>query len=175
LPHLADRSGIGKLEVSGSALAIAELHPSGRSPRPGRVLEAAEAWWCVISPERMLVLSDGPAGSRVRDELGGRAGADARVVDVTADRVALCLTGPFGLELLIRAGVAPPLLGGLRVARVGEVEVVVIHEREEGWLLVAPASMRTELWRSLSEAGERFGLTEDAAERPRSAPIPAGA
>ena len=61
---LADVSSISKFEVQGPATAIADMYPSGRELRPGRAIEAADAWWCVVSHESLLVLASPSRASR---------------------------------------------------------------------------------------------------------------
>ena len=92
---LADVSSISKFEVRDAAPAIADMYPSGRELRPGRALEAADAWWCVVSSELLLVLASPRRSSRVRADLEERAHPHTRIEDVTSDRVAVCLTGPY--------------------------------------------------------------------------------
>ena len=155
---LADVSNISKFEVQGPATAIADMYPSGRELRPGRAIEAADAWWCVVTHESLLVLASPSRATRVRAELEERADRETRIVDVTSDRVAVCLTGPFAREVMARAGAAPVGPCSVRVESVGGVPTMVIHEYEKQWLLVAPATDAGALWRALTEAGSPFGL-----------------
>ncbi len=66
---LADVSSISKFEVRDTATAIADMYPSGRELRPGRAIEAADAWWCVVSEELLLVLASPSKAARVRADL----------------------------------------------------------------------------------------------------------
>jgi len=155
---LADVSSIGKFEVRDSPTAIADMSPSGRELRPGRILEAANAWWCVVSPELLLVLTPPSSAGRVRAELTDRAHEGTSVADVTSERVAVCLTGPFARHVLTRAGATSAKAGSLRVESVGGVPTLVLHQYEKQWLLVASASEAGDLWRALTEAGSPLGL-----------------
>jgi glycine cleavage system aminomethyltransferase T len=155
---LADVSSVGKFELADSPTAIADMYPSGRELRPGRIMEAADAWWCVVSPELLLVLSPPSSSERVRAELIERAHEGTTVTDVTSDRVAVCLTGPFARDVLTRAGAASTKPGSLRVESVGGVPTLVLHQYEKQWLLVAAASEAGNLWRALTEAGSPLGL-----------------
>jgi glycine cleavage system aminomethyltransferase T len=156
---LADVSSIGKFELRGSELALADVHPSCRAPRPGRAVRASEAWWCVVSPRKLLVVSAPGASARVRDELSERTRAGGvRLTDVTAERVALILTGPCGRDVLIRAGAAPRPPGSLRLESVAGIPTLVLHQEERRSLLIAPAAEAGALWEALSEAGARLGL-----------------
>ncbi|HMA26399.1 MAG: hypothetical protein ACM33U_01315 [Solirubrobacterales bacterium] len=155
---LADVSSISKFEVRDSATAIAEMYPSGRVLRPGCALEAADAWWSVISPELLLVLAAPSRAARVRAELAERAGPETWIEDVTSDRVAVCLTGPYAREVLVRAGAAAIAPGRMRVESVGGIPTLVLHQYEKRWLLVAPASEAGVLWQALTKAGSPLGL-----------------
>jgi glycine cleavage system aminomethyltransferase T len=155
---LADVSSICKFEVRDSAMAIADVHPSNREPRPGRALKAAGAWWCVVSPELLLVLSAPGSAALVRADLTERAHAGTRIVDVTSDRVAVCLTGPFARDVLTRAGATAAGIGSVRLQSVGGVPTLVLHQSEKQWLLIASASEAGDLWHTLSDAGSPLGL-----------------
>ncbi len=155
---LADVSSISKFEVQGPATTIADMYPSGRQLRPGRALEAADAWWCVLTQESLLVLAPPSRAARVRAELEHRADGETRIADVTSDRVAVCLTGPFAREIVSRAGAAPAGAGSVRVESVGGVPTLVVHQYERQWLLLAPATDAGALWQALTEAGSSFGL-----------------
>jgi aminomethyltransferase len=155
---LADVSSIGKFEVRDSPTVIADMYPSGRELRQGRIVEAAEAWWCVVSPELLLVLTPPASSERVRADLTDRAHEETSVTDVTSERVAVCLTGPYARDVLTRAGVTATKPGCLRVESVRGVPTLVLHQYEKRWLLMASASEAGALWQALTEAGSPLGL-----------------
>jgi glycine cleavage system aminomethyltransferase T len=155
---LADVSNISKFEVRDAAPAIADMYPSGRELRPGRAIEAADAWWCVVSSELLLVLASPSKAARVRQDLEERAYPQTQIEDVTSDRVAVCLTGPYARQILTRAGAAPCAPGSMRVESVGGVPTLMLHQYEKQWLLVASASEAGDLWHALAEAGAPLGL-----------------
>jgi glycine cleavage system aminomethyltransferase T len=155
---LADVSSISKFEVRDTADAIADMYPSGRELRAGRAMEAADAWWCVVSSELLLVLASPGKAARVRLDLDERAHSGTRIEDVTPDRVAVCLTGPFARQVLARTGADPCGPGCLRVESVGGVPTLVLHQYEKQWLLVADASEAGNLWQALTDAGSPLGL-----------------
>jgi glycine cleavage system aminomethyltransferase T len=155
---LADVSSTSKFQVRDSATAIADMYPSGRILRPGYALKAANAWWCVISPELLLVLSSPSWAARVRADLEERAGPATQIEDVTSDRVAVCLTGPYAREVLVRAGATATVPGRIRVESIAGIPTLVLHEYESHWLLVAPAAEAGALWHTLTEAGSPLGL-----------------
>jgi glycine cleavage system aminomethyltransferase T len=155
---LADVSSVGKFEVRDSAIAIADILPSSRQPRPGRALVATDAWWCVISEEQLLVLTPPSSSERVWAELTERAHERTQVEDVTSQRVAVCLTGPFARDVMTRAGGTAGGVGSLRVQSIAGIPTLVLHQYERQWLLVAAASEAGALWRALTEAGWPLGL-----------------
>ena len=93
---LADVSSIAKFELRGSEHELAAIHPSERSLASRRGVRARDAWWCPLSPRAcLLVLALPGAKARVSQEVEElAAGRDVRVVDVTSDRVAVCLLQP---------------------------------------------------------------------------------
>jgi glycine cleavage system T protein (aminomethyltransferase) len=156
---LADVSSIAKFELRGSEHELAAIHPSERSLASRRGVRARDAWWCPLSSELLLVLAMPGAKARVRLEVEElAAGRDVQVVDVTAERVAVCLLGPAAREVLARAGAQALLPGTVRTESVEGIPTLVLHEDEQRWLLVAPAADAAELWHALSEAGAPFGL-----------------
>lgn len=169
---LADVSNISKFEVRDAEPTIADMYPSGRELRPGRAIEAADAWWCVVSTELLLVLTSPKNALRVRADLDDRAYPQTRIEDVTSDRVAVCLTGPYAHQILTRAGAAPCAPGCMRVESVGGVPTLMLHQYEKQWLLVASASEAGALWQALAEVGSPLGLAyvgADALEHLRAA------
>jgi heterotetrameric sarcosine oxidase gamma subunit len=156
---LTDVSNLSKLELRGPGSALAELHPSGELPDVGQAVESAGSWWCRLAPEQLLVLGAPAVAAHIRDELDGRAGlAGAEIVDVTDERVAICLTGPSAAEVLAAAGAESMALGGLRVESIGGVPTVLVRRREQEWLLVAAASDASALWHAVADTGAEFGL-----------------
>jgi glycine cleavage system aminomethyltransferase T len=172
---LADVSSIGKFEVRDSPMAITDMYPSGREVRQGRIIEAADAWWCVVSPELMLVLTPPALRARVRAELTDRAHEGTSVTDVTSERVAVCLTGPYARDVLTRAGATATKAGCLRVESVGGVPTLVMHQYEKQWLLMASASEAGVLWQALTEAGSPLGLAYVGADALQHLPAAASA
>jgi heterotetrameric sarcosine oxidase gamma subunit len=159
------RIDVGGIEVQGSPLAIAEMYPSSRPLRAGRVLTADDAWWCVVSPETLLVISRLEDRKRLEADLVERSkGGDARIADVTGERAAICLNGPFARDVLTRAGAAPLPPGRLLLESVSGVPTMVIHKGEESWLMVVPEADVATVWRTLSEAGASLGLASEGVD-----------
>jgi glycine cleavage system aminomethyltransferase T len=153
---LADVSSIPKLELRGSAEAIAALHPALDPCGPVRT---GDAWWCLLSPELALVLGVPGTNGAMRGEVESLcAGAEVTVSDVTADRVAICLMGPSAAKVLTRAGARGLPADGIRSESIGGIPTLVLHESDRRWLLVAPVADAAELWHQLSDAGAPLGL-----------------
>lgn len=156
---LADVSSIGKFELRGSEHVLAAVHPSGRPLSARRAARAGDSWWCPVSPGMILILSAAGANASVREELEERtAGHGLRLVDVTAERVAVCLMGPAARQVLTRAGARNVPEGAVRSESVSGIPTLLLHQHEQRWLLVAPAADAAELWHALSEAGAQLGL-----------------
>jgi glycine cleavage system aminomethyltransferase T len=162
---LVDVSSIAKLEVRGCEHLLAAVHPPGRPLTAQRAAQAGDAWWCQLSPELLLVLGAPGAGARVREEVDERtAGQDLRVADVTAERVALCLMGRAGREVLARVGTREVAEGAVRSESAAGVPTLVLRQHARRWLLVAAAEDAAELWNALSEAGAPLGLAHVGAD-----------
>jgi glycine cleavage system T protein (aminomethyltransferase) len=162
---LADVSSIGKFEVRGAEHALGAAHPPGRPLSAGRAALAGAACWCQVSPELLLVLGAPGASARVREELVERlAGHDLELTDVTSQRVALCLMGRVGREVLSRVGTREVAEGLVRMESVAGIPTLVVRQNARRWLLVAPAGDAAELWQVLSEAGAPLGLAHVGAD-----------
>lgn len=162
---LVDVSSIGKFEVRGPEHALAALHPPGRPLTAERAAEAGHAWWCQLTPELLLVLSAPGANASVREDLEERAaGQDLTIADVTTQRVAVCLVGPVGREVLARVGTREVAEGAVRPESAAGIPTLVLRQHARRWLLVAPADAAAGLWNALSEAGAPLGLAHVGAD-----------
>jgi glycine cleavage system aminomethyltransferase T len=149
----ADRSWLVKLEVSASAEAVAGLELS-----PGVAELRGGAWWCPVTPERVLVLGEpGDVGLRARaDTLGGR------VVDVTCGLAALVLAGPLCRELLarfcaidVRSAVSP--VASFRPGSVARTPGYVLVEGEDRLLIMVGWALGQYLYEVVADAAEHLG------------------
>ncbi len=149
-----DRSQLAKFELSGSAEAIAGL---------GLTLGTAEqrdgAWWCPITPERVLVFGEPAATAGIRaavDAVGGR------VVDLTTGLCALTLVGPECRELLarfcaidVRPAVAP--VRSFRPGSVARTPGYLLVEDEQRLLTMVGWALGQYLWEVVADAAEHLG------------------
>lgn len=156
---LVDVSSIGKFEIRGPELAIDAVQPGGRALAPQRSVESAGAWWCRLSPEVLLVLDAPGRVARVREELEERvAGQGLELTDVTRERVAVCLMGRVGREVLARVGTREVVQGAWRWESVDGIPTLVLRQSADRWLLVAAVAEAVDLWNDLSGVGAPLGL-----------------
>jgi glycine cleavage system aminomethyltransferase T len=137
----ADRSYLRKLEVHAP---IPDFQGGVAEQRDG-------AWWCPVTPSRMLVLGE-PTG-----ELPG----SSTVVDLTCGLAALSLIGPAAGELLarfcaidVRDKVTP--VGGFRPGSVARTPGYVLREAEDRLLVMVGWALGEYLWRVVADAAERL-------------------
>jgi glycine cleavage system aminomethyltransferase T len=138
----ADRSHLHKLEV----------HAPIPDFRGGIAEQRDGAWWCPVTPSRMLVLGE-PTG-----ELPG----SSTVVDLTCGLAALSLIGPAAGELLarfcaidVRDKVTP--VGGFRPGSVARTPGYLLREAEDRLLVMVGWALGEYLWRVVADAAERLG------------------
>lgn len=164
---LGDRSDLGVLEVQADAGGLGEVVvvAGGDLPALGTAARGDGAWWCPVSPERLLVLAP-PGHTRslrtALEEAAAGARGLATVVDLTAGTVGIAVIGPGARELLarltaldLRPDRAP--VGGFRPGAVARVPAMVLREGPRHYLVLAGASHGEHLWRAASDAGEGLG------------------
>src|SRR4051794_28680553 len=105
---LADRSDLGKLAVTGSEARVDELvrRTIGTSIARRGVSASAGAWWCALSPGRVLVVCDRAQRARLLDVLRvqARRAVSVDVTDVSSALTALAVVGRATSELLASLG-----------------------------------------------------------------------
>jgi glycine cleavage system aminomethyltransferase T len=138
----ADRSYLRKLEV----------HAPITDFRGGVAEQRDGAWWCSVTPSRMLVLGE-PTG-----ELPG----SSTVVDLSCGLAALSLIGPAAGELLarfcaidVRDKVTP--VGAFRPGSVARTPGYVLREAEDRLLVMVGWALGEYLWRVVADAAEHLG------------------
>lgn len=153
---LADRSHLGKVELQAGpahagALAAAAEAATGSSPVPGTARFAGGAWWCPLTPTRLLVVGEAPA---VDDD-------DVTATTVTAGFVALSLIGPRARDVLARVcalDLRRAAAGALLPGSVARVPGLVLCERDDALLVLAGSAHAQYLWDVLVDAGQPLGL-----------------
>jgi len=149
-----DRSSLTKFEVSTTAEAVAKLEL-----RPGTAEVRDGAWWCPITPERLLVFGKPAGAAALRsavDSIGGR------VVDLTAALCAMTLAGPGCRELLarfcaidVRPAVAP--VRAFRPGSIARTPGYLLVEDEQRLLILVGWALGHYLWETVADAAEHLG------------------
>ena len=147
----ADRCSLVKLELQGSPEVLAKL-----ALRPGLAARHEHAWWCPVTPSRVLVLGE-PSGPSW-EELRGQVAA----VDLSCGLAALSLIGPGARELLarfcaidVRDAVTP--VAGFRPGSVARTPGYVLREAADRLLVLAGWALGEYLWRVVADAAESLG------------------
>jgi len=163
----ADRCDLTKLEVQAEPEALAAVISAATGGavvlEPTLAVRAAGAWWCPVTPARVLVLAD--AGGRVREAVTAAA-AEATslvsVIDVTSGLAALTLAGPASGELLarfcaidVRLSVTP--VSGFRPGSVARTPGYLLREREDRLLVLVGWALGEYLWEVVADAAEHLG------------------
>jgi glycine cleavage system aminomethyltransferase T len=143
---LVDRSWMRKLELHGEALGSLGLRAGVAELRDG-------AWWCPVTPLRVLVLG----ATETPDLPDG-----VSTVDVTSGLAALTLVGPGCRELLarfcaidVRPAVAP--VASFRPGSVARTPGYVLVETEDQLLTLVGWALGDYLWRVVADAAEHLG------------------
>ncbi len=150
----SDRSSLTKFELSTSPEAVAEL---GLAPGTAEFRDGA--WWCPITPDRLLVFGEPASAATLRaavDSLGGR------VVDLSSALCAMTLVGPGCRELLarfcaidVRPAVAP--VRAFRPGSVARTPGYLLVEDEQRLLIFVGWALGHYLWETVADAAGHLG------------------
>jgi glycine cleavage system aminomethyltransferase T len=164
---LADRSDLATLELRGPAgqLQLLTQRLTGSEVAPGGAVPSGGAWWCVESPERMLVICDGGRADRLRAVLHARVARRSAVTlaDRSAEWAALAVVGRRACALLAELGVygesgnprhVPPFTAH---AGTGAHVLWLLKSDDTALALTAAADAPT-VWHAIERAGRRYGL-----------------
>jgi heterotetrameric sarcosine oxidase gamma subunit len=163
---LAERSDLGTLELRGPATAVQAVirRLAGDGLTPGEAAKADEAWWCLVTPHRALVLCPGESRDELLAGLVDAAGEaeGASAVDLSGDYAALLLIGPRAEHLvrstsLVADASAPLPVGGLRLVS-GRLPAVLLRQEADRFLALVPRAHACEAWELLLAAGRPHGL-----------------
>jgi heterotetrameric sarcosine oxidase gamma subunit len=145
----ADCSQMVKLELHGEREPLTRL--AGTELELGLAVRSGDAWWCPVTPSRVLVL-----GERVV------SGDGVTVVDVTCGLAAMALIGPGARELLarfcavdVRPAVAP--VGAFRPGSVARTPGYVLVEGEQRLLVMVGWALGEYLYEVVADAAAHLG------------------
>lgn len=160
----SDASHLGTFELQvppGGAgdLAAAMAALAGTEPVLGRAVRAGGAWWCPITPERLLVVSDADRTTAVRAAL---AAGPVPFTDVTAAFAGLVIAGPQARETIarfcaldLRPAVTP--VAAARPGSIARTPGLLVREEEERYLLLVGAAFADYLWTIVADAATHLG------------------
>ena len=169
----ADRSSLTKLELQGAPDTLARvvgdasgglvLTPGLASPSAGA--RPPGAWWCPVTPGRVIVLAQAGAGAGLRAALARAAERhDGRttVLDVSCGLAALALVGPGARELLarfcaidVRGALTPP--GSFRPGSIARTPGYLLVEAQDRLLVLIGWALGEYLWRVVADAAGHLG------------------
>jgi heterotetrameric sarcosine oxidase gamma subunit len=165
-----DVSHLGKIELQcapGQMGAIVARACDGAQPplQLGQATPAAGAWWCPLTPQRLLAVAPPSRTPAIRNALadGAReAPGLASVVDVTTLQAALALSGPLVRELFARfcaLDLRPQStpLHGLRPGSVARTPAIVLREAQDRFLVLFGWGLGEYVWTVVADAGARLG------------------
>ena len=164
---LADRSDLGKLELRGDAEAVEQLvgQLTGGQVLSGEALLAAGAWWCAVSGEHVIALSDAGQTERVRSAVGeaARWTPGVTVTDLTARLAALGLLGPGTEDLLEELSGARPALRNVeppafQSTLLAAIPVMLLRASATRAVVLTDTGRATGLWTEIERAGRDAGL-----------------
>jgi len=165
-----DSSHLGKLELQcepEQAQAIVAHACEGIAPALefGLASRAAGAWWCPLTPGRLLAICGPSRTPALRERLAEGAAAApglASVVEVTTLQGALTFNGPAVRELFARfcaLDLRPQStpVRGLRPGSFARTPGIVIREGEQRFLALFGWALGEYVWSVVEDAGRRLG------------------
>lgn len=153
----ADRSHMTKLELHGEREALARV--VGTELEMGLAARSNDAWWCPVTPSRVLVIAEPAQGRDLRTAVEGPGVA---VVEQTCGLAAMSLIGPGARELLarfcaidVRPGMTP--VGGFRPGSVARTPGYLLVEDEQRLLVLVGWALGEYLYEVVSDAAASLG------------------
>lgn len=172
---IGDCSALAKIELRGrrSDLEALLCAVTGAALEPGMAAHSHHAWWCAVTPHRVLLLTAADRLAKLTGVLARSTGGTRGVsmIDLTDDYAALALVGPRA-EAVVRG--APFLAGLPDVLEVGDFTTLsggmILREVREHFTVLVPRSQGPRAWDELIAAGREHGAIHvgcDALDRIR--------
>ena len=164
---LADRSDLAILELAGPSAQLRHLSQrlTGSEVSPGGAVLSAGAWWCAVTPGRMLVLCQTRQADRLHAVLRARVARRSALTlsDRTTQLAALAVVGHHTSALLAELGVYgesgdPRDVPPLTTHTVAGGEVLWLLESDDRALALTAAPEAPAVWHAIERAGRLFGL-----------------
>jgi heterotetrameric sarcosine oxidase gamma subunit len=160
----ADRSYLTKLELQGPTeelTRIAREAGDGATLELGKASRCAGAWWCPVTPERLLVLAE-PDSTIAAAVSEATTNKSVTLLDMTSGLAAMALIGPGCRELLarfcaidVRPAVTP--VAGFRPGSVARTPGYLLCERDDQLLILVGWALGEYLWEVVADAAETLG------------------
>jgi glycine cleavage system aminomethyltransferase T len=164
---LGDRSELGKLALEGPQRMLGQVvaHLTGMTLAPGGTLRTGTAWWCAVTPERVLVLAEPSDGDRLAGRIGRLAARDPelRIRDLSRAWGAIAIVGRQTGEVLARLGVYgatgdPRSVAPVSVRHVTGTEVTWLLQSDHRALALMHQRDAPAVWHALHAVGRPFGM-----------------
>jgi 4-methylaminobutanoate oxidase (formaldehyde-forming) len=149
---------VGWVDVS--HLRKLELQGSGVSERAGLELATAtrrgDAWWCPLTPDRVVVIGEQPAAVREQAPEG------TSIVDVSTAFAAMTLVGPQAREVFARfcaADLRPQVMpvAALRPVSIARQPGLIVREAQDRYLFQFGWAVGQYMWTVVQEAATHLG------------------
>ena len=165
---VADLSFLGKIEVQGAPADVAAIVAEvggGVTLVPGRAARADGAWWCPVTADRVLAVTEPESTAAVRDAVEAAAAGRAGFVAVTELTAALCsnaVVGPLAREAFARAtalDMRPQHFTEAAFAPVSVARVpgMVLREGRDRFLHLFGAGYASYVWTVFIDAARNLG------------------
>ena len=172
---LVDRSELSTLSLEAPPAQLAALMTRlvGATVAPGGLVAGAGAWWCGVSADQVMVVSDGRTAGRLIDALHADAARHVAVHDSSRRLSAIALLGPGTLRVLSALGVYGPS-GDARQAKpftAGAVDGLPawwLLPSDRQALVLVDREQAGAAWLAIEQAGRPFGTScvgDEAASR----------
>jgi glycine cleavage system aminomethyltransferase T len=164
---LGDRSELGKLALEGPRRTLERVvsNLTGMALAPGGALRTGTTWWCAVTSERVLVLTEPGDADRlaVRIRRLGVRHPDLRIRDLSPTWSAIAIVGRQTGEVLARLGVYgaagdPRSVAPVSVRRVTGVEVTWLLQSDHRALALMGHRHAPAVWHALHAVGRPFGI-----------------